>query len=96
MRARIVSCSTHLLAAVSPNRTRPAKRLGPGLSCSRPAWYLDGVLLPPSTTLDDLPSPKELAGIEFYASPATIPVQYKSTSGTGFCGVVLMWRKDGY
>jgi hypothetical protein len=91
-----VVATDDLLHRLTPNRTRPARRLGPGAVCARQQWYLDGVLLPASTTIDDLPSPKDLAGIEFYASPATIPLQYKSTSGGGFCGVVLMWTKDGY
>jgi hypothetical protein len=58
-------------------------------------WYLDGVLLPPSTTTDDLGPPRTMTGIEYYSGPTTIPVQYKSTSGAGLCGVVLMWTKDG-
>ena len=91
-----VVATDDLLHRLTPNRTRPARRLGPGAVCTRQTWYLDGVLLPASMTPDELPSPKDLAGIEFYASPATIPVQYKSTSGGGFCGVVLMWTKDGY
>jgi hypothetical protein len=47
---------------------------------------LDGVPLPmnPPPNLRDLPSPKELAGIEIYSGPATLPLQYKS-AGTG-CG----------
>ena len=56
---------------------------------------LDCILLPPTTGPDDLPPPSAMAGIEYYSGPATIPVQYKSTSGAGFCGVVLMWTKDG-
>ena len=91
-----VVATNDLLHRLTPNRTRPARRLGPGAVCTRQTWYLDGVLLPASTNPDELPSPKDLAGIEFYASPATIPLQYKSTSGGGFCGVVLMWTKDGY
>ena len=85
-----------LLHRLTPNRTRPARRLGPGAACERQQWYLDGVLLPPTMKSDELPSPKDLAGIEFYASPATIPPQYKTISGGGFCGVVLMWTKDRY
>jgi hypothetical protein len=72
-----------LLHRLTPNRTRPARRLGPGAVCTRQTWYLDGVLLPPTMKPDELPSPKDLAGIEFYASPATIPLQYKTTSGAG-------------
>jgi hypothetical protein len=90
-----VEATDDLLHRLTPNRTRPSRRLGPGAVCERQQWYLDGVLLPASTKPDELPSPKDLAGIEFYASPATIPLQYKTTSGGGFCGVVLMWTKDG-
>src|ERR1019366_6978746 len=56
----------YLLPPLTPNRTRPARRLGPGAACERQQWYLDGVLLPPTMKSDELPSPKDLAGIEFY------------------------------
>jgi hypothetical protein len=56
--------------------------------------FLDGVALPAPTNLNDLPSPKNLAGIEVYSGPATIPLQYKTSTG-GFCGVILVWTKDG-
>jgi hypothetical protein len=56
--------------------------------------YLDGVAVP-TPNLDDLPTPKSYAGIEVYAGPAQIPLQYKTTGGGGFCGVILIWTKDG-
>jgi hypothetical protein len=78
------------------NRVRPAASgAGVGTPCFHAQWYLDGVLLPPTTTPGDLGPPSAMAGIEYYSGPTTIPVQYKSTSGAGFCGVVLMWTKDG-
>ena len=43
--------------------------------------------------LDNLPSPKEIAGIEMYPGPATAPLQYGG-SGTR-CGVILIWTKSG-
>jgi Carboxypeptidase regulatory-like domain len=46
------------------------------------------------TNLTRLPSPKEIAAIEFYAGPSQIPLQYKSTSGT-WCGLILIWTRDG-
>ncbi|MFI5281253.1 MAG: TonB-dependent receptor plug domain-containing protein, partial [Gemmatimonadales bacterium] len=55
--------------------------------------FLDGIVFP-STNLDDLPSPRELAGIEVYSGPSTIPFQYKSISGST-CGVILVWTRDG-
>lgn len=54
---------------------------------------LDGVPMPPRTNLRDLPPPKDLAGIEIYSGPATIPLQYKF--GTASCGVILFWTKSG-
>ena len=46
--------------------------------------------------LGDLPSPEDLAGIEVYTGPSTIPLRYKTYSGRGgYCGVILLWTKDG-
>lgn len=42
-----------------------------------------------------LPSPKEIAAIEFYAGPAEIPVQFKSTRQSTWCGLILIWTRDG-
>ena len=57
-------------------------------------YYIDDVAMPPSF-IRDLPSPNEIAGIEVYTSSASMPPRYKSTSGGGFCGVILLWTKDG-
>ena len=54
---------------------------------------VDGIPMPTPFNLDDLPSPKDLAGIEVYAGAATIPLQFKSWSRS--CGVILVWTKDG-
>jgi hypothetical protein len=54
---------------------------------------VDGV--PLGDNLGDLPSPKELAGLELYHGPATMPLQYKRWSGAGFCGLIIAWTKDG-
>lgn len=54
--------------------------------------YQDGVLLHESR-LSRLPRPSDIAGIEVYSGPATIPLQYKSANTT--CGVILIWTKDG-
>jgi hypothetical protein len=79
------------------DHVRPAFHSNPMLMCERAQWFLDGVLLPPPPYYKelDLPSPKELAGIEYYSSPANTPLRFKSSSGGGFCGVILMWTKDG-
>jgi hypothetical protein len=55
--------------------------------------FVDGIPLPRAPNLADLPSPRDLAGIEVYAGAATIPLQYqRANSG---CGVILVWTKDG-
>ncbi len=55
--------------------------------------YLDGnqITQPPLFDLNMLP-PSTLAGIEYYASSATIPAQYHKT-GFEKCGVMLIWTK---
>jgi hypothetical protein len=55
--------------------------------------FVDGVKLP-MRSLDDVAVPKEVAGIEVYMGAATIPLQYKSPSGS-FCGVILVWTRIG-
>jgi hypothetical protein len=57
-------------------------------------FFVDDVLLPGRPNLDDLPAPSQIAGVEIYSGPATIPLQYKTTAG-GSCGVILVWTKDG-
>jgi hypothetical protein len=57
-------------------------------------FFVDGVHLA-SRRLDDLPSPKELAGIEVFTSIASVPPQYATFDGGGTCGVILFWTKDG-
>jgi hypothetical protein len=57
-------------------------------------YFLDDVALSPSG-MRDLPSPNDLAGIEVYQSAASVPLRYKTTSGGGFCGVILLWTRDG-
>jgi hypothetical protein len=49
--------------------------------------FLDGV----TSSLDNLPTPKDLAGIEVYSGPSQAPIQYK---GAG-CGIILVWTKGG-
>ena len=56
--------------------------------------YIDGVRLPTGSGFNDIAQPKEISGIEIYSGPATIPVQYKLTSGS-FCGVILLWTRIG-
>jgi outer membrane cobalamin receptor len=51
---------------------------------------LDGVALS-TFNLDDLPSPKQIAGIEVYTGPAQIPIQYRDR-----CGIIRIWTRDGF
>jgi hypothetical protein len=57
------------------------------------AIVVDGNPMPTPYDLEELPSPKEMLGIEVYASAATIPVQWKRWD-TG-CGLIMIWMKDG-
>jgi hypothetical protein len=54
---------------------------------------VDDVQMPTPFDLTLLPSPHELAGIELYTGPATLPVRYNSLDAR--CGLILIWTKDG-
>jgi hypothetical protein len=41
------------------------------------------------TNIEDI-LPKDIAGIEIYSGPGTIPLQYRSMSNHTQCGLVLM------
>ena len=53
--------------------------------------YVDGLAQHTPLNLADLPSPRQLAGIEVYSGAATIPLQYKRANSG--CGVILIWTK---
>ena len=71
-----------------------AFRYRDGMRCQR-RYFVDDVLVNVRSIDDDLPGPKEIAGIEVYDGPANMPLKYKTTNGGGFCGIVLIWTRDG-
>lgn len=54
---------------------------------------VDEVPMPEGMDIGLLPSLKEIAAIEIYKSPNSVPMRY--TSGRMSCGAVLIWTKDG-
>ena len=52
---------------------------------------LDEIMLPTPTDVDLLPSPRDIAGMEVYYTPAMIPLQYRSATST--CGMIIIWTK---
>jgi hypothetical protein len=55
---------------------------------------VDNVTMPTPFNLENLPSPKYLAGIEVYSGAATVPPQFAGMNRG--CGVIVVWTKDGY
>ena len=55
--------------------------------------YIDGVAMPTPFSLDELPSPRNIAGVELYSGPATTPVEFGGAERK--CGVVAVWTRDG-
>jgi hypothetical protein len=71
----------------------PINRRDSGGTC-RYVVFLDGVRRQATGAgIDALAVPKDLAGIEVYSGPATIPLQYKTSGAT--CGVILLWTRVG-
>ncbi|MEP6621131.1 MAG: carboxypeptidase regulatory-like domain-containing protein [bacterium] len=60
-------------------------------SCT-PALFVDGLRYDGALTDINLPSAKDIAGIELYSGAATAPLQYARLS---MCGVILIWKSDG-
>ena len=65
---------------------------GDGAGACAMQIVIDGVPMPPRFPLELLPTPKEIAGIEVYSGPATIPAQYSGLDRR--CGMVLFWTRD--
>lgn len=55
---------------------------------------LDGIIMPRNFDIELLPPPKQLAGIEVYEGPATIPPQFSGADRR--CGLIAVWTRDGY
>jgi hypothetical protein len=65
---------------------------------------VDGVLLPEdrdvdgggknfATNLANLPAPDMIHGIEVFAGPASIPVQYGGSGSNKWCGLIAVWTR---
>lgn len=66
---------------------------GDGAGACAMQIVVDGVPMPPRFPLELLPTPREIAGIEVYDGPATVPPQFNGLDRR--CGMVLIWTKDG-
>lgn len=65
---------------------------GDGAGACAMQIVIDNVPMPPRFPLELLPTPKEIAGIEVYDGPATVPAQFNGLDRR--CGMVLVWTKD--
>jgi len=58
---------------------------------------VDGVPVAPDPTgrvnLGDLPPPSSIHGIEVFAGPASVPLQYKTTRDGAKCGLIAIWTR---
>jgi hypothetical protein len=43
--------------------------------------------------LRSLPKPEEIHGVEVFAGPASIPVQYSGTGDSKWCGMIAVWTR---
>ena len=55
-----------------------------------PDWYIDGIRQHRVPSESELPSPKEIAGMELYSGPGTAPLEYGQVSR---CGLLLIWTR---
>jgi hypothetical protein len=57
-----------------------------------PMLWIDGQRVP-NSDLDDIVSPMDIAGLEFYTSMAGTPAQYMDRSNRA-CGSIIVWTKN--
>lgn len=79
---------------VALSRREGGSVLGEGSGACAMQILLDGIILPRSFNLELLPAPKQIAGIEVYTGPASIPPQFGGVDRR--CGVIAVWTRDGY
>lgn len=65
---------------------------GDGAGACAMQIVVDNVPMPPRFPLELLPTPREIAGIEVYDGPATVPPQFNGLDRR--CGMVLVWTRD--
>ena len=65
---------------------------GDGAAACAMQIVVDNVPMPPRFPLELLPTPREIAGIEVYDGPATVPAQFNGLDRR--CGMVLVWTRD--
>ena len=53
---------------------------------------VDGQMLPAGTSLD-FASPSQLAGIEIYPGPSTLPVEFAALAKDAACGLIVFWTR---
>jgi hypothetical protein len=80
-------------SASAPVYHAMSRRDGGGFASCPMAVVVDGFQKSIPYDLSELPSPKEIMGIEVYTGNATIPVQFaRWNSG---CGLIMVWTRDG-
>ena len=86
-------------AAVTAESTR-SQRLRPDLSIEKCyiAVMIDGMIMngnPSDKAFDlrQLPKPEEIHGIEVFAGPSSIPMQYGGTGDGKWCGMIAVWTR---
>jgi hypothetical protein len=75
----------------SSRMARNAVRLR-GSRCAPLVW-LDGAPAMAGEFDLDVISPETVSGVEIYAGPATVPVEFRSTRGLEACGVIVVWSR---
>jgi hypothetical protein len=72
-----------------------SNREGGGIGGYCPMQFLlDGIPLPAGFPMSILPAPRDVAGVEIYSGPSSVPLQFGGADRR--CGMVLVWTKDGY
>lgn len=67
------------------------KRSSAGVRDCPPQYWIDGMRLEQATPDEFIP--EDVEGIEIYAGPSTVPVQFSPRPTTYTCGAIIIWTR---
>lgn len=78
---------------VAISRREAGSVFGEGAGACAMQIVIDNVPMPPRFPLEMLPTPREIAGIEVYSGPASVPAQFSGLDRR--CGMIIVWTRRG-
>ena len=86
--------SNGVMFPISTRGRKPALRSARVLQPCVLRIGMDGKVFPDNFEIDQV-VPNDIHGIEVFAGPATIPLEYGLTRTDSWCGLIMIWTRSG-